>query len=90
MTEAGWIQVATIWGPMGIVLLFLGICIWRGGKWLGLSILLPMKERHFRFLDVVETTQGTIATALANLQTMMATHDAWERERAAKADDGKL
>lgn len=88
MSEESWIHVATVWGPMAVVLLFTGICVWRGGKWFGNSILVPMKERHFRFLDVVEATQGTIATALANLQTMMASHDAWERDRATKEDDG--
>lgn len=93
MSEAAWLEIAKFWGPMGVALVFLGFCFWRGGRWIGSQVVIPMRNRHLDFIDVMSHCEERNTISLAKLSELPAQikrlddklnqHDAWEKERAA-------
>jgi hypothetical protein len=44
-------------------LVFLVWCVYRGGTWLGINILLPMHQRHILFIDRLESGISDVTKA---------------------------
>ena len=62
-----WIEIASKLGIPATLALALIFVFGRGMLWMGRQILLPLKNRHFEFLSVIEGTQRTQAEALRQL-----------------------
>jgi hypothetical protein len=44
-------------------LVFLVWCVYRGGSWVGVNILLPLHQRHMLFIDRLESGIGEVTKA---------------------------
>jgi len=44
-------------------LVFLVWCVYRGGSWVGVNILLPLHQRHMLFIDRLEAGIGELTSA---------------------------
>jgi len=44
-------------------LIFLVWCVYRGGSWVGVNILLPLHQRHMLFIDRLESGIGEVTKA---------------------------
>ena len=69
------------YGLLGVVLFFLGVALWRGGKWSGENILLPIATAHIAFLrestTALKQLQGDVAlvaTCETELRKMVGGH----------------
>ena len=47
-----WIRVADRYGPVSLVLVFVGMVTWTAGSWIGTEILKPALAAHVKYLDV--------------------------------------
>ena len=76
---SAWIVIIRELGFPAAMLLFVALCMWRGGKWLGGHILLPMKDRHLLFIDAIQKSQESQAQSISALTVAFTAHDEWER-----------
>lgn len=44
-------------------LIFLVWCVYHGGSWIGINILLPLHQRHMLFIDRLESGIGEVTKA---------------------------
>ena len=56
-----WITAARDLGFPAVIIAGMGYAIWTAGKYLGKELLVPLRDRHFDFLQSLEQTNKTIA-----------------------------
>lgn len=67
----------TEYGIAGLILLVLaGLLLFgaRGFRWFGKEMLIPMRDRHFEFMDRTEKAQTAFADALRGLAADLHAH----------------
>lgn len=59
-------DIVTLIERFGVPITFLAFfvfCVYKGGGWLGTSILLPLHQRHMLFIDRLEAGIGEVTKA---------------------------
>ena len=54
--EMDWLQIGQSFGVPVLLLVFIGLGLWRAGMWMATTVIKPIMERHLRFLDTLERT----------------------------------
>ena len=64
-----WITAARDLGFPAVIIAGMGYAIWTAGKYLGKELLIPLRDRHFDFLQSLEQTNKTIAESIKEIHT---------------------
>ena len=64
-----WITAARDLGFPAVIIAGMGYAIWTAGKYLGKELLVPLRDRHFDFLQSLEQTNKTIAESIKEIHT---------------------
>jgi hypothetical protein len=64
-----WITAARDLGFPAVIIAGMGYAIWSAGKYLGKELLVPLRDRHFDFLQSLEQTNKTIAESIKEIHT---------------------
>ena len=64
-----WITAARDLGFPAVIIAVMGYAIWTAGKYLGKELLVPLRDRHFDFLQSLEQTNKTIAESIKEIHT---------------------
>ena len=64
-----WITAARDLGFPAVIIAGMGYAIWSAGKYLGKELLIPLRDRHFDFLQSLEQTNKTIAESIKEIHT---------------------
>lgn len=64
-----WITAARELGFPSVIIAGMGYAIWTAGKYLGKELLVPLRDRHFDFLQSLEQTNKTIAESIKEIHT---------------------
>lgn len=64
-----WTTVLDRYGLPIVALLGTWVLLWKGGRWLGANVLLPLKDQHIAFLNTVATATTTNTVTLKELST---------------------
>lgn len=86
-----WVRLLETFGLATVIVLFLGVCIWRCGGWVGEHVITPLVGRYLRLLDALiisVTKQGEALTRvgeamekLSNTLDMMGKHTVESMDR---------
>lgn len=58
-------------GIPSTITLALLVGFWKGAKWVGQEVVIPVRNRHFAFLDTLEKTLKVVTEAQENLTKQM-------------------
>lgn len=68
-----WIDAAQKIGIPAAILVFLGICAWKTGKWVGRELIIPARDHFFgRVTEAFDHINETLATIQHTLTEMSA------------------
>lgn len=70
-----WVTLLQTFGLATMIILFLGICIWRAGGWAGENVVRPVVDRYIKLIDsliVSVTKQGEAMDKQSAAMTTMA------------------
>lgn len=60
LAQVDWVSVLQTFGLAVTIIFFIGVALWRFGKWFGAEIVVPVRDkllmRLIAFLDSIETT----------------------------------
>lgn len=78
-----WVSLLQTFGLATMIILFMGVCIWKGGGWAGENVVKPIVERYIRLIDSLIVAvakqgeamdkQGIAMTAMITLFNEMVT-----------------
>jgi hypothetical protein len=61
MDATGWGALIQNAGFAGCILFILVVAMWRGARWIGAKVILPLTTRHIQFLDDVTKVMQSVA-----------------------------
>ena len=81
-----WVDVASKLGFPAVCLIFAGYASWRGGRWVGEQIFIPIRDRTIKFLDDLTNWNLQLGERLAALSDDYIKHHTWENGEMARQD----
>lgn len=71
-SEVDFLGIIERFGVTLSFLIFLVWCVYRGGSWFAINILLPLHQRHILFIDRLETSIGEVTKAQTESMKILA------------------
>lgn len=75
IAQRDWISVMETFGLAGIILGFVGVCIWRGAGWTAAKVVSPVVDRYIALIDALiisVTKQGDAMVRMVEIMSHLA------------------